>query len=341
MAKQSGMTLSALRSRLARGMIAPVYLLAGVEPFLADEAVRAITETLEPEGGKCARSLYHGDEADVATVLGDVRNLDLFSPTRLAVVSPADQLVERHGAALGAYASAPASNGHLILVVAKVDARKKLAKAVQKAGGLVACNQLYGRDIVPWIMARVKAMKLQIDSAAAARLAEFLGTDLSALAGELDKLATYLGDAKRITVGHVEAVSLRDRGRIIYDLTDAVGRREAAQVLTVLNSLLERGDKPAKALFWVARHMRKLWAAKELIDNGMDPKPAAQQLGERFFVEKFLAQVGTFTRRELRENCSALTKCEMMLKTSRMDDRTLLETTFLKLVRRPQRSGTA
>ncbi len=344
MAKQYGIPPSALRSRLRQGKIAPVYLIAGEEPFLVDEAISSIAEAVASSGG-CSKSFHHGNEANLATVLDDVRTMNLFSPSRLVTVAPADRFVEKYNQRLAAYTQSPAPNGCLVFVVVKADGRRRFTAEVKKAGGLVACNRVREDDIVPWVRARAKAMNRRIDSAAAARLAEFLGTDLAALAGELEKLAIYVGSRGKIATDDVEAVSLRDRSRVIYELTDALGRRQPAQVLAILDQLLAHGGKegkPTSILFQVSRHVRRLWQAKELIGKGVEPKTAAEHLGIRHFVDQFLGQVEMFTIREFRENCSALLDCEGKLKSSAVDSaswRILLETTFLRLVRRQNKAA--
>lgn len=333
--KQTGLTFSALRSALDQGNIAPLYLITGQEHFLAEEAVRSITDAIESRNGECSRGLYHGDNVDLATVLDNLRTPGLFSPTPLVVVSPAGRFVEKYQNGLGAYAASPAPNSYLLLVVENVDARKKLAKAALGFDGIVACNQLYERDIVPWIMARAKSMKRQIDSAAASLLLEFLGTDLAMLASELEKLAVYIGKRKKITADDVQSVSLRDRGRATYELSDAIGRRQPARALTVLAGLLEAGTRETVILFSVSRHMRRLWTVKELVANGAKPQDAAREVGVRFFIDQFLAQVNTFSVRQLRYSCSALMKCDAALKNSLIaDKRILLETTFIRLITR-------
>jgi len=343
--KQDGIPFSTLQSDLARGHVAPVYLITGQEAFLAEEAVRAIAETIA-SGGECARSFYRGDEVQLATVLDDVRALNLFSPGRLTVVSPADDLVKKHRAPLAAYAAAPAAGACLVLVVASTDGRSKLTALVRKARGLVACNRLYERDILAWIDARAKAMGRQIESPATALLAEFLGTDLAALAGELEKLATYIGGRKRISAPDVEAVCLRDRSRQVYDLTDAIGRRQPGNALAMVDRLLEQGGedrRPLAILFHVSRHMRRLWTARELIGKGGDPGGTAIRLGVHpFFASQFLAQVEAFTGGELAHHCHALLACEARLKSSAVDDlnkRVLLETAMIRLAGRRRQAA--
>jgi len=334
--KKNGLSLAQLAANLNKGHLSPVYLVAGEETFLADEARRRIAEAAQLQAGTCSTSSYHGDEVDLATVLDDLRTLDLFSPGRLVTVSPANRFVQAHPDALVAYAEAPPSNAWLTLVTGKVDGRLKLTKTVLKLGGLVLCNRVYPREVLPWIMGRVKLMNRQIDPNAAQLLAEFLGTDLAAIAGELDKLRVYIGDRTRITEQDVAALSLRDRTRDIFELTDGIGHKQGDHVLVVLNRLLEQGEAPIRVLAGVSWHLRRLWAAKELINNGKAPNDAASEVGVRYFVGQFLAQVNGFSLSELRRNCSALMRCDAALKSSALDPRVLLETTFLRLVRRGQ-----
>lgn len=338
--KQPGLTFAALKAALDKGKIAPLYLLAGLEHFLAEETERLIAETIESRRGECARTFYQGEDVALATVLDNLRTPDLFSPARLVSISPAGRFIEKHAKALAAYAAAPAANTCLVLHVLSVDARKKLTKTAQETGGLIACNRLYERAAAAWVTARVKAMGRQIDSAAIQLLTEFLGTDLAMLAAELDKLAVYIGDRKRITPDDVQNASLRDRGRAIYELTDAIGRRQPGRALAALDGLLAHGARETGILFNVAQHMRRLWTVKELVAKGENPTATAQKLGVKYFVGQFLAQVDAFSLRELRYNCSALVKCEAALKNSVIDDdRVILETAFIRLITRKKRTA--
>ncbi|MFO7899685.1 MAG: DNA polymerase III subunit delta [Planctomycetota bacterium] len=332
MAKQRGIPPAKLRSDLERGKIAPLYLLAGDETFFVREAIDAVAGALEADGRGCARHTYRGEDVDLATVLDDARTFGLFGQKQLVIVWPADDFVAAHGKALARFADSPPPDGHLVLVVQKADGRRTLTKVVRAAGGLVACNPVYERQIIPWISARAKAMGLRIEQDAAARLADFLGTDLAIIAAELEKLATYVGDQPTIAAADVEAVSLRDRSRIIFELTDAIGYRRPAQMLRILDDLLDQAERPPGIVFMVSRHMRRLWTVRELIKAGTAPNQAAQNAGVRYFVPQFLDQARAFSLRQLRRNCSALARCESELKHSRMDDRILLETAFLDLI---------
>ena len=120
MAKQKGTSLPALKAQLAKDKIAPVYLLAGEDGFLADEAQRLILDAIRARAGDCSVNRYDANEAALADILDDLRTQDLFSSTRLVVVSPAAKLVQNHGASLAKYADHPAADSTLILAPSTV-----------------------------------------------------------------------------------------------------------------------------------------------------------------------------------------------------------------------------
>jgi DNA polymerase III subunit delta len=332
--KKSGLSIPALKSQLAVGKIAPVYLIEGKEPFLANDAVASITEAINKQYTNCSAKSFEGADARLADVLDSVRTMDMFSPARLTVVASADKLMERHWDALAAYAASPPKDGYLLLLAAKANRSRKMVKTVEASQGLVVCNRIYPSHVMPWIMERISLHGCKIDSGAAALLADFLGTDLATIDSELEKLATYIGDRKAITVADVEAVSLRDRGREIYELTDAIGSRNAEGALTILDRLLEQSSHPSPILYVVSRHLRRLWSVKELLRAGLKPVDATRKVGVNYFIERFLAQVDAFSLGELRRSSHALTRCEAELKSSGVDPRILFETTLIGLVQR-------
>lgn len=344
---KAGLSGPALKSKLAAGHIAPLYLIEGTEAFLAREAVAAITEAVQKRYEHCAMTSQDGSTVRLAEVMDSVRTLDMFHPARLTVVSNADSLLTKGGKPiknrwdlLADYAEGPPKDGYLVLLLNSVNRSYRLAKTVLANDGLVVCNRIYPNQVMPWILDRVGLHGCKIDSAAAALLADFLGTDLGTIDSELEKLATYIGQRKSITADDVEAASLRDRGREIYDLTDAIGERNASEALVILDRLLEQSSHPSPILFSVSRHIRRLWAVKELLLNGLKPVDAVRKVGVNYFIEKFLAQVNAFSLGDLRRSTHALTQCEARMKRSAAPPRVLLETTLVGLLQgaRPRRA---
>ena len=74
----------------------------------------------------------------------------------------------------------------------KLDKRKKLHKAIAKTGLIYESKKLYDNQVSDWIRRVLSGKKYQIEPKAAQMLVEFLGTDLSKISNELDKLMSVL-----------------------------------------------------------------------------------------------------------------------------------------------------
>ena len=91
------------------------------------------------------------------------------------------------------------------------------------------------------------------------------GDDLRGLRQELDKLMLFVGDRPVIRATDVETI-VADRGEgWIFDLTRAIGDRDARAALGQLARLLAQGEHPLKILGTVAAEIRRLLSARQSI----------------------------------------------------------------------------
>ena len=97
------------------------------------------------------------------------------------------------------------------------------------------------------------------------------GDDLRTLQQELDKLLLYAADRPAIQPQDVEAV-VADHGEgWIFDLTRAIGDRDALGALGQLSRLMGQGEHPLKILGTIAGEVRRLLAARQLLDGDLRP----------------------------------------------------------------------
>ena len=91
------------------------------------------------------------------------------------------------------------------------------------------------------------------------------GDDLRGLQQELDKLVLFVGNRPAIRAADVEAI-VADRGEgWIFDLTRAIGDRDAGAALAQLARLLAQGEHPLKILGTVAAEIRRLLSARQFL----------------------------------------------------------------------------
>ncbi len=168
-------------------------------------------------------------------------------------------------------------NHFLCLTADKPEKRSALFKALKEAGMVVDC-------LVPLTERKADkaeqeaVLRAQIESVlkplgkrlapdAYGVLFDYTGFSPRKFAGDLDKLASYVGARDVITAADVKAALTRTRLDPVYELTGAVAARKTDQALFYLSSLIENEFHPLQVLAALINQVRKLLTAKLFITS--------------------------------------------------------------------------
>jgi len=106
-----------------------------------------------------------------------------------------------------------------------LDKRKKVTKVLAKNGLVYESKKLYENQVGDWLKRVLAGKKLNIEPKAAAMLVDFLGTDLSKIANELDKLAIILPKGSTITPEVIEENIGFSKDFNVFELRKAIGEK--------------------------------------------------------------------------------------------------------------------
>ncbi len=203
----------------------------------------------------------------------------------------------------------PLNPGHPVLKLA--DKKRGYAREFR----LPTSGQLRG-----WITDRVKKKRGEIEMAAAEELAAFVGNDLRLLDQELDKLITYVDGARPITRADVHLLVSYVQQANVFEMVDALGRRDGEQALRLLHRLLDGGEHPLSLLGMIVRQFRIMIQVKDLAERGVPPAKIGAQLGLHPFVaEKGLRQAHSFSMKQLETIYRKLLETDLTIKTGQME----------------------
>ena len=217
-------------------MFDPVYVLFGDDEFRKDAAVRDLVDAaVDP----CTRDfnfeMRRGGELAADTLDALLSTPPMLAERRVLVLRDVDKLKKDARAVLERYLAKPA-NDLLLLIVAPAGA--KLEKGIASRGTAVEFEPLTGDRLPRWVTYHVEhVLGRVITPGATALLIEAVGSDLSQLALELEKLASYASE----TIGEravSEVVGVR-RGESLGDLLDAVAAKDAATALGLVPGVLQ------------------------------------------------------------------------------------------------------
>lgn len=226
-------------------MFDPVYVLFGDDEFRKDGAVRDLVEAaVDPSTRDFNLELRRGAELSAETLDALLGTPPMLAERRVVVIRDVDKLKKDARAMLGRYLARPASDVLLVLVA---PAGAKLDKELSQRGVAVEFEPLTGDRLPRWVSYHAEhVLGRAITPEAVALLIEATGPDLTQLALELEKLASYATDA--IDEHAVsEVVGIR-RGESLGDLLDAVAAKDTATALALLPGVLQQAKTTAVSI---------------------------------------------------------------------------------------------
>lgn len=242
MAAADDRTLSkALRS----GNIERAYVLFGDDDFLKEQAVREIiAAAVDPATRDFNLDVRAAADLDAETLGSLVGTPPMMAERRVVVVRDAGTLKKEARAALERHLEREASGGGaadvVVVLVYPSGEKGKPDKGVLDRAFAVDFAPLAPNRLPRWIAHHADtALGATITPEGADLLQQAVGNDLSALAAELDKLASYANGAA-IDEAAVSAVVGVRRGETLGDFLDAVARRDAPKALALLPHILEQ-----------------------------------------------------------------------------------------------------
>ncbi len=166
----------------------------------------------------------------------------------------------------------------LLISAMQVDRRTKLFKRFEELGAALFIGlerdrygKVDGDSLLNFISQRLRQAGKNIEPQARDMIVARAGDDLRTLQQELDKLLLYAAERPAIQPQDVEAV-VADHGEgWIFDLTRAIGDRDALGALGQLSRLMGQGEHPLKILGTIAGEVRRLLAARQLLDGDLRP----------------------------------------------------------------------
>lgn len=222
---------------IKQGKLKPIYFLMGEEPYYIDKISDFIENTVLDESEKgFNQAILYGRDVSIDEVVASAKRFPMMADHQVIIVKEAQDL-SRTIDKLEAYANNPQPTTVLVLnyKYKKLDKRKKVYKAIAKTGVLYESKKLYENQVSDWIRRVLSGKKFTIEPKAAQMLVEFLGTDLSKISNELDKLTSVLPEQTIIDANHVEENIGISKDFNNFELRKAVGQRDIVKSNRIIN----------------------------------------------------------------------------------------------------------
>jgi len=352
------MTSAQFLARMKKRELAPAYLFLGCEVYqrrICREALQGAA--LADADRDNAVTRYDLTEVELAEVIDDARALSLFASDRVILVRSAEAVLPkgkiadesedespRGGQAdlLAGYMKDPSPGVVLAFDCerfdlegedkTKVDRVRKFYSAITD---VVEFRRYNVEDAAAEAVRMASRAGLAIEPDAMALLIESLAADVARIAVEIEKLALYARPGRSITTDDIGALVPDARATTIFVLVAALGRRDRARALAVLDTLVRDGEYLPLALSFLSGQFRLALAAKEA---GLR---SAQQIQSHFSrtgvpvwssrAEQVSQTVSKFSSEQLKRGMRLVYEADKGLRDARPDDRIVMERFVMEL----------
>jgi len=308
-----------------------IYIFYGQDSFSLREALTSLQERLAEESPFPLQVDHiEGARATPAEVINTCRTAPFLGSYRLVVVegllsqfNPPERASRRRSGpsdigpwqALVEAAEGIPPSTVLVLVDGEVSPQNPLLRALAPKAQVRAFRPLSPAALPGWIRERARRLGATFTPGALRLLAEAVGNNLWALAGEIEKLATYAA-GNPITEDDVRALVAASREAELFPLVDAVVEGRRGPALRLLRRLKAAGIEGTHLLALLARQYRFLLLAQEAGGQGLSLEEVAQELGlsSPFTAEKLLGQASRYPRQRLVEAYRRLLAADVAIK---------------------------
>jgi DNA polymerase-3 subunit delta len=215
----------------------PIYFFMGEEPYYIDKLTEYIEQNVLQEHERdFNQSILYGRDVSMEDIIGSAKRFPMMADYQVVIVREAQEL-SRTIEKLESYAENPQPTTILVFAYKykTLDKRKKITKLLDKKGVVFESKKLYENQVGEWIRKVLSGQGYSIEPKAAAILVEFLGTDLSKISNELDKLKIILPKGHTFTPKDIEENIGFSKDYNNFELRKAIGDKNQLKAYQIID----------------------------------------------------------------------------------------------------------
>lgn len=339
-----------------------VYLFAGQDNYRRQICRKALIERALPEDQRESGYIRHDlERLSLQEVIDDARSMSLFAGERLIWVGGAEQALPRGRAssgseegegkdagaeALKAYCEDPTPGTVVVFDSQRIDfdgddkpKMERLLKFFAPVGATVEFTKLDMQEARGFAGRLAAERKMRLNPKALEELVEVTAGDAARIASEIEKLSLYLGpEGGTVTSDQIRALTPNAAETTIFALVDAVASRDREDAMELLDRLVREGEYLPLALTFLGGIFRLALTAKEAnLRSAKDVMNHFRGLGIPMWfsrAEQIHSASQKFSRQQLGEAIELVFQTDRALKSTRPDDRIVVEDFVFRLTAR-------
>lgn len=305
-----------------------IYLLFGTKDYSINNEIKKICKNID----EMNISRYDLNNDLTSLVIEDAKTISLFGDKKIVIADNANMFTastSKDSEIIEDYLKNINEYTDLIFIVHsdKIDARKKITKAIKEKGKIIEFND--DLDAVSLIRRLFKDYNIEYSDIKL--LIDRVGNNPLIITNEINKIKIYKGNDKNITSEDILNLTNKIIEIDVFKLIDYIVRKDKGNALELYNEMLKVNEEPIKIIVILANQFRIMYQSKELLKKGYSEKDIASILKIHPYRVKLAIQNSrNYTSEMLLKYLNDLADIDIGIKTGTINKDLALELFILK-----------
>lgn len=324
--KNSADGIMELKKELAQEKLRPIYLFYGEESYIKSTYEKRITDMI-PDGGfpEFNHLKFEGTDTPLSDYDDAWEGFPMMTDKKLIIIRDSKIFKKANEETKEFWVEKfkrVSEDNVVIFNETEVDKRGVLYKALQKVGFAVEFNYQSEADLITWVNRQALNEKIKMSKDVAAYLVGSVDPGLSNLTNEFNKLISFCGD--KITKSDVDRVVSKSMSIKIFDLTDAIMKRNPDTAMKVVSELRTSSESAFGILYLLESSAEKILKTK--LTGSRNKYEVASAVGVApFIADKYIASAAGFSTEALIRMITRIPEIDFEIKSGLVEQWAALE----------------
>ncbi len=227
-------TFTEIKNQILQKRLAPVYLLYGEEGYFLDQLVKLFEQVLPEADREFDQYILYAPSTSMGQASDLCHRFPMVSERQMVIIKEMQAARADEVDRLAQYVLNPTPSTVLVLVFRGAAAKgKDLIAAAKKKAVVYESKKKRDYEMGPEIAQLIQEKGMRADPKALEMLRDHIGTDLSRMYNEIDKLATILGPGASVTPEAIERNIGISKEYNNFELIEALAERNPAKAMRI------------------------------------------------------------------------------------------------------------
>ena len=326
MAKSKAPSILDVIPSIDNGTLQPVYYFFGEDYYLLQNVLDLISKAVSPLiTSDFDKETFYGDKKPLGEVLDFAKAFPFGSEKKLIIFKQFEKVKDKKP--LVDYAASPADFTVLVLIHngTITNLSSEPYKTLGKNNFIFEAKELRGKNLLKWLIRHIEEKGKIISEENAQMLVDISGESRSMLENQIEKIITFMSEEKEISLNHIQSLSTRLKQFSIFDLQNAIGKKEKDKAINIAFNLLENSAEPVFIVAMLTRYFTGVSRVSELTKENIPFQQAARIVGTHPYYYKDYQQARRlYSDSDLAGVFRALLHADLSIKTTSADGKNII-----------------